>query len=228
MSNIYLIRHGFTPANNASYNGQKRLYTITTDPNMPLEMEYGRKQALEIGEFLSNLEGKTLILVSPYRRTRETLELALPKLKDSCDVEVCDELREINSGVHYGKTKEEMLEMYPESSLVYEGLKNDFFGTKYLHGESQLDVKERVKTIANRIKEISDSNKYSNILIFGHGTANRWICYWITGNYIDHPLKNGEVIMIKDNLYETVFVPNALVPLGYMVDIDKHKELINN
>jgi len=228
MPNIYLIRHGFTPANNASYNGQKYLYTIAKDKDMPLEMEYGRKQALEIGEYLSHLDGKTLILVSPYRRTKETLEIALSKLKMDYEIKVCDELKEINSGVHYGKTKEEMLEMYPESSLVYEGLKNDFFGTKYLQGESQLDVKERVKGIANRIKEISESNKYSNILIFGHGTANRWICYWITGNYIDHPLKNGEIIMIKNNLYETVFIPKTLVPLGYMVDIDKHKELIIN
>ncbi len=228
MSNIYLIRHGFTPANNASYNGQKRLYTITTDPNMPLEMEYGRKQALEIGEFLSNLEGKTLILVSPYRRTRETLELALPKLKDSCDVEVCDELREINSGVHYGKTKEETLTMYPEASLVYEGLKKDFFGTRYLQGESQLDVKERTKEIALRIKKISESNQYSNILIFGHGTVNRWLSFWITGKFIDYAPKNGEIILIKNNTYESVFIPNTLVPLGYMVDINKHKELISN
>lgn len=228
MPNIYLIRHGFTPANNASYNGQKYLYTIAKDKDMPLEMEYGRKQALEIGEYLSHLDGKTLILVSPYRRTKETLEIALSKLKMDYEIKVCDELKEINSGVHYGKTKEETLTMYPEASLVYEGLKKDFFGTRYLQGESQLDVKERTKEIALRIKEISESNKYSNILIFGHGTANRWICYWITGNYIDHPLKNGEIIMIKNNLYETVFIPKTLVPLGYMVDIDKHKELIIN
>lgn len=228
MPNIYLIRHGFTPANNASYNGQKYLYTIAKDKDMPLEMEYGRKQALEIGEYLSHLDGKTLILVSPYRRTKETLEIALSKLKMDYEIKVCDELKEINSGVHYGKTKEEMLEMYPESSLVYEELKNDFFGTKYLQGESQLDVKERTKEIANRIKKISESNQYSNILIFGHGTVNRWLSFWITGKFIDYAPKNGEIILIKNNTYESVFIPKTLVPLGYMVDIDKHKELIIN
>ena len=51
MTNIYLIRHGFTPANNANYNRQRGIREIAEDSDMPLEREYGVKQAREVGEF---------------------------------------------------------------------------------------------------------------------------------------------------------------------------------
>ncbi len=228
MCDIYLIRHGFTPANNASYNNQKKLYEIAKDQDMPLEIEYGRKQALELGEYLSNLKGKALILVSPYRRTRETLDLALSKLKVKYDLKICDEIREISSGVHYAKTKEELINMHPEAEEVLKKLSVDAMNTRYLEGESQTDVKNRVKNIALEIKKISESNKYDFILVFAHGTVNRWLSYWITGKYIDHVLKNGEIIKICNDNYESVYLPDCFVPLGYQVDIEKHKELAKN
>ena len=228
MSNIYLIRHGFTPANNASYNGQINLREIAEDKDMPLEIKYGREQASEIGKFLNNINGKTLVLASPYRRVQETMKIALSKVSFKYDLRVCEELREINSGVHYARTKEELLNMYPEAKKVLDSLKKDPLGTTYLGGESQYDVRDRVKNISLKIKKISNSSEYNNILIFGRGTANRWISYWITGKYINHTLKNGEIIRINGNNYETVFIPNSFVPLGYMIDIKKHKEIISN
>lgn len=228
MGDIYLIRHGFTPANNASYNGQINLREIAEDKDMPLEIKYGREQAIEIGEFLNSINGNALILASPYRRVQETMKIALSKVSFKYDLRVCEELREINSGVHYARTKEELLNMYPEAKKVLDSLKKDPLGTTYLGGESQYDVRDRVKNISLKIKKISNSSEYNNILIFGHGTANRWISYWITGKYIDHTLKNGEIIKINGNNYETVFIPNSFAPLGYMIDIKKHKEIISN
>jgi broad specificity phosphatase PhoE len=225
MCDIYLIRHGFTPANNASYNGQKRLREIAEDANMPLEIKYGRKQAEEVGKFLKNIDGKILVLVSPYRRTQETMEIALSEINFKYDLRICNELKEINSGVHYARTKEELIKLYPEAQEVLNALHDDPLGVRYLNGESQYDVRDRVKNIALEIKKISDSSEYKNILIFGHGTVNRWLCYWITGKFIDHTLKNGEIVKIRDNNYETVFLPNTFVPLGYMVDIEEHKTL---
>lgn len=228
MSDIYLIRHGFTPANNASYNGQKRLREIAEDRYMPLEMKYGREQAEEIGKYLNIIKGKTLVLVSPYRRTRETMNIALSENDFEYESKVCDDLAEINSGVHYARTKEELLNLYPDAEEVLNKLHEDPLGTVYLNGESQYNVRDRVKNIGLEIKKISESNEYENIIVFGHGTVNRWLSYWITGKYIDHVLKNGEIIKISNNDYETVFLPNAFVPLGYMVDIEKHKELVND
>lgn len=228
MCNIYLIRHGFTPANNASYNGQKGLREIAEDKDMPLEIKYGRKQAEEIGEFLRNIKGKALVLASPYRRVQETMKIALSKANFNYDSKVCDELKEINSGVHYARTKEELLALYPEVKEVLDGLHKDRFGTKYLNGESQYDVRDRVKNISLEIKKIRESKKYNNIIVFGHGTANRWLTYWITGKYINHTLKNGEIIKVNGDSYETIFIPKTIAPLGYMVDIEKHIELVKN
>lgn len=223
MCYIYLIRHGFSPANNASYNGQKGLREIAEDKDMPLEIKYGRKQAEEIGEFLRNIKGKILVLASPYRRVQETMKIALSKVNFNYDLKICDELREINSGVHYARTKKELLNLYPEAKEVLDNLHKDFLGTKYLNGESQYDVRDRVKNISLEIKRIKN---YDNIIVFGHGTANRWLLYWITGKYIDHALKNGEIIKVNGNSYETIFIPKTIAPLGYMVDIEKHKELV--
>ena len=55
MANIYLIRHGFTPANNANYNCQRGNREIAEDRDMPLERNYGVRQAEEAGIFLNNL-----------------------------------------------------------------------------------------------------------------------------------------------------------------------------
>lgn len=227
MSDIYLIRHGFTPSNNANYNGQEKLYTIADDKNMPLEIEYGRKQAEEIGKFLKKLRGNNLVLVSPYRRAQETANIALKGVKNYT-IKTRNELREISSGVHYGKTIKELLEMYPEAKEVFDKLLVDQLNTKYLHGESQNDVKERTKDIAIEIKNLSESNEFSNILIFAHGTVNRWLCYHLTGKFLDYAPKNGEIFKISNGEFKSVFLPESFVPLGYVVDIEKHKKLNNS
>ena len=41
MTKVYLIRHAFTPANNARYNNQEGLWKIAKDKDMPIEKEYG-------------------------------------------------------------------------------------------------------------------------------------------------------------------------------------------
>ena len=225
MSDIYLIRHGFTPANNASYNGQNNLFTIADNRNMPLDIVYGRKQAKEIGNYLKNIKGKILIYVSPYRRCKETLKIALKDISNISEIVEIEDLREIDSGVHYARTKNEVLSMYPDSIKVYESKKIDPLGTKYLYGESELDVKNRVKSIALEIKKVSKRNEYDNIFVFGHGSVNRWLSYWICDDYINHTLKNGEIIEIKNGKQKTIFIPSLVVPVGYIVDIEKHKKI---
>ena len=57
------------------------------------------------------ISGKSLILVSPYHRTKQTLEIALQEMDDDYDIRICEDLHENHSGVHYAKTKEEVLEL---------------------------------------------------------------------------------------------------------------------
>ncbi len=223
MTQIYLIRHGFTPANNAKYNNQRNLWKIAEDADMPLEMEYGEEQARELGIFLNMISGKTLILVSPYHRTRQTLEIALAEMDGVYDIRICEDLHENQSGVHYAKTKDEVLELYPEAEEFYSRIKENSLETRYFGGESEYDVRDRVKEISDKIVSISQSGKYDNIFIFGHGTVNRWIYYWINGGILPFNQKNCEVVPANgENRGKSIFLPQAWVPLGYEVDIKKY------
>ena len=224
MSNIYLIRHGFTPANNASYNNQKWLRQIAEDKDMPLEKIYGVKQAEELGIFLNTIKGKTKIYVSPYRRTKETLEIALKYMQGKYDIEVVDDIHEIYSDIHYAKTKDELLSEYPDAMKFYEEFAKDPFNTKYIGGESKYDVRDRVKNISQEIINVSNSNKYDNIFIFAHGEVNKWIYYHINNELYNFSQKNCEVILANGiNKGKIVFTPKTFVPLGFLVNIDDYK-----
>ena len=225
MTNIYLIRHGFTPANNASYNGQTGLRSIADNENMPLEINYGIKQAQELGVFLNNISGKTKIFVSPYKRCQETLNYALDNMDKKYEIETRNDIYEIDAGVFYARTIDEVLKDYPEYSKNIEELKKDKYGTKYGNGESQYDVRDRVKDFSMMIKDLSNENIYDNIFIIAHGVVNRWINFWLTDDILEHQQKNCEVLFIKDNRYKLVFTPKTFVPKGYIVDIKKHKNL---
>lgn len=220
MTDVYLIRHAFTPANNASYNGQEGLWKIALDKDMPIEKEYGEKQALELGEFLSKLKGKILIFASPYLRVQQTLKIALTKMDGDIEIKVTDELKEFNSGVHYAHTIDEVLRLYPESEKYFEAAKEDLESAVYTGGESRLDVKKRVKNIALEIQKEALSDKYDYILVFGHGMVNRYIYYHLTGQYIGYDMRNCEVIDVKGK--RSAFLPKAFVPKGFKVDINSY------
>lgn len=225
MTNIYLIRHAFTPANNANYNGQTNLRSIADNENMPLEITYGIKQAQELGVFLNNISGKTKIFVSPYKRCQETLSYAMKNMHKDYDIEVNEDIHEIDADVFYARTHEEILKHFPEFSDVIFNLKKDKYGTKYGNGESELDVKKRVENFSKSIIKLANKNEYDNIFIIAHGVVNRWINYWLTGKIMDHQQKNCEVLLIKNNIEKLVFSPKTIVPKEYMVDIEKHKNI---
>ncbi len=220
MTGVYLIRHAFTPANNASYNGQEGLWKIAKDKDMPIEKEYGVQQALELGEFLNSLKGKILILASPYLRVQQTLKTALSKMHGDYEIKTVNDLIEFNSGVHYAHTIDEVLRMYPESKKYFEDAKNDLDNAIYTGGESRNHVKDRVKNIALEIQKYYLSDKYDYILVFAHGTVNHYLYYWLTGEYIDHDMKNCEVFSVMDK--RGLFMPKTFVPKGFMVNIDEY------
>ena len=220
MGNIYLIRHGFTPANNANYNNQRGLSLIASDEDMPLDRIYGVSQALELGSFLNGIRGKSLILVSPYKRTRETLDYAMQNMNGEFDVMIVDDLKEINSGVCYAKTREEIIEEDDGALGFFEEFDNDPFNTPYLGGESFYDVMNRVSGISLKIKELSD--EYDNIFVFDHGTVNKCIFYNLYDCLYDYQ-KNCEVIKANgEDMGTSVFVPVAWAPKGYTINIDEY------
>lgn len=220
MTKLYLIRHAFTPANNASYNNQRNLWKIAKDKDMPIEKVYGVRQALELGEFLGKLSGKILIYVSPYYRVRQTLGYSLFNMSGNYDIRKLDELYEFNSGVHYAHTIDEVLQMYPSSKKYFEDAKMDLESAVYTGGESRNMVKDRVRDVALRLKREALSGEYDYILVFGHGMTNRYIYYHITGKMPDYDMKNCEILSVSDR--KSIFLPKTFVPKGFMVDIDSY------
>jgi broad specificity phosphatase PhoE len=105
---VVLVRHGETEW---SRDGR---HTGRTD--MPLTGR-GREQARQAGRALRGMEF-ALVLVSPLRRARETLELA--GLRGPA--EVCDDLREWDYGEFEGRTTPEIRAERPGWSLWRDGV----------------------------------------------------------------------------------------------------------
>ena len=232
MTNIYLIRHGFTPANNANYNRQRGIREIAEDSDMPLEREYGVKQAREVGEFLNSLIcGKTLVFVSPYRRTLETFKYACEVMNGDLEVSVDERIREIDSGVHYARVASDVFRDFPETREFFDS-RDTYLAdvVPFYGGESQKDVRDRVASFAYDVQMISESEYYDNILIFTHGVAMKWIYYWLSeGKKLKFGIKNCEVIKASgDDIGKSLFIPVAYVPKGFVIDIPRYIDLVNN
>ena len=241
---ILLIRHGFSLANNVGWNLQRGLAKILGmlgwDEHVPLD-DYGIAQAKETGVFLAKLlKGKrVLFIVSPYQRTRETLENIVGQFDDttSIDIMVEDSIREMNAGVHFGKTSDELEELYPEEyaerNEVISSLndKKDKRFIPYIGGEGHQDVRRRVRSFVRRLEKLAKGSdgkpQYDYICVIGHNFINQWIYYWLNNKQkIDvKGIKNGEVIIGNgENAGKSIFAPATFVPKGYVIDFEKYKE----
>ena len=103
---LYLARHGETEGN---FNGR---YCGICDT--PLT-EKGKAQSLELSLKLREIKFHD-IYVSPLKRCRETLNLALGK---GIEIREDERLRERSFGIFENKTYEEILEKYPEEERLW-------------------------------------------------------------------------------------------------------------
>lgn len=245
-SKILLIRHGFSLANNVSWNKQtgleKKLGMLSYDENVPLA-DYGILQAKETGEFLSNLflGKKILFIVSPYQRTKETMENILKQFNSkeiTVDIIVDETIREIDAGIHFAKTKDELQETYPEEYGTYlstienlKEFKNKSF-IPFIGGEGQQDVRRRVHHFSKKLdkmaSEMEGANlKYDYICVVSHNFVNQWIYYWLNDKKELNikGVKNCEVIIGNgEDAGKSLFIPETFVPKGYFVDLEKYQQ----
>lgn len=189
---IYLIRHAESEGNiNGRFNG-------VTD--LPLS-ENGRKQALLLGSFLSDIQFNK-IYTSKLKRAYETAGLSLPEHKG--EFIRLGQLNEINGG-DWEKVKwTDLPSKWPEQFRNWEEQPEL---TQMPNGESVAELSERSITIFTKI--IKNGNAADSIAIFTHGTVIKALIAHI----LKLPLSSLRDIAWYENASATkvVFIDNRCI-----------------
>ncbi|MGQ7297745.1 histidine phosphatase family protein [Quadrisphaera sp. KR29] len=150
-ASLWLLRHGESEGNLASEAawaaGAEALDLDTPDARVPLSAR-GRDQAGAVGRWLAGLpeaERPTRVLVSPYRRARETLATALAAGGLDLPVTGDERLRERDLGVLDGLTGHGIRARYPEEAERRRRLGKVWYRPP--GGESWADVVGRVRAV---------------------------------------------------------------------------------
>ena len=155
MGKIFIVRHGQTSGNRA------RKYFGITDTELN---EQGMIQAGLISKRLEK-ESISKIYSSSLKRAVKTAEIIAKPHRIS--VELKEDLREINFGDWEGLSFQEIQKSY---SHEFSEWQNNIMNFTTPHGESILELKERVETAFN---EILNSAKENNVVIVTHGGSIR-------------------------------------------------------
>ena len=160
LSELLLVRHGESEANRlageAEQSGALRIDLPARDADVPLSA-LGREQAEAVGRALAGLgrgERPTAAWVSPYRRARETAELAVEEWGRDLPLRVDERLRDRELGILDGLTWAGVQELHPE-----EAARRKFLG-KFYHrppgGESWADLAARVRSLLRDLGDEGD------------------------------------------------------------------------
>ncbi len=152
---LWIIRHGESTANAASNaaenSGSLEVPLITRDMDTPLSPR-GETQAAALGRRVACYDQlPTVILASPYVRTRQTTALLCAQLPEASRPRILydERLRERERGVFDGLTRKGVAEFIPQ-----EAAKREFLG-KFYHrapgGESWCDVVQRLRAVVDRV-----------------------------------------------------------------------------
>lgn len=164
----FAMRHGQSESN---IGNNMHGVVSTRAENVDHLTEQGKAQALQAVESLKD-EKIDLIFVSPFMRTRETLEILKEKLGYKDEQIVFDKrLSEIDAGELEGKN-------WDDYKNAFKDAKERFLSSSH-KGESLLDVKNRMM---NFVYEIEEKYKNKNILIISHNAA-LWMLFAGTSGY---------------------------------------------
>lgn len=179
---LILVRHGQSEGNVAAEAADRdELHKIDVparDPDVVLS-ETGRRQAEAVGHWLRELpEDKRpqVVWTSPYRRARETAEIALETSGLHLDFRVDERLRDRDMGITDMLTGAGIRDRHPE-----EAERRAWIGKFYYRppgGESWADVAFRVRSLLN---ELMTMEREERILITGHDVVILLFCYVADG-----------------------------------------------
>ncbi len=178
---ITFVRHGDTES---SESGLCQRFSESLS-------DAGRNQAKKIAEALKD-ETYDMVYVSTMRRAIETAEQILiyhPEAKIIYDASIC----EYNSGEWEGKSREWRAIKRRE---IAKKLNIHIWEVRPPKGESQKDVKHRVKEFFGKLK----MKKLKSILIVSHSTPIFFILYYLLNLSLDdwdkYHLNPGEYLII--------------------------------
>lgn len=180
-SHIILVRHGQSVGNVAAETAERdhaeRIDVPARDPDVSLS-DTGREQASAVGRWLSDLpedERPTVVWSSPYRRARETAEVALNVADVHLDYRVDERLRDRDMGITDQLTAAGIRARFPE-----EAERRAWIGKFYYRppgGESWADVAMRVRAV---LADIALS-PHDRVLVSAHDVVNLLFCYVAEG-----------------------------------------------
>jgi len=166
---LILVRHGQSEGNVAAESAQRdnleRIAVPARDPDVELSA-LGREQATAVGRWLSELpegEQPEIVWTSPYRRARESAEIALEEAGTDLKVRVDERLRDRDMGITDMLTGAGIRAKYPE-----EAERREWLGKFYYRppgGESWADVALRVRAV---LTDIAHTERHERVLVAAH------------------------------------------------------------
>ena len=168
LQQVILVRHGQSEGNVAAEaaqrDGLERIDVPARDPDVELS-ETGREQAAAVGRWLSELaddDRPGIVWTSPYRRARQTGEIALRAATLDLDFRVDERLRDRDMGITDMLTGAGIRKKYPE-----EAERREWIGKFYYRppgGESWADVAGRVRAVLSDLAQ----EKHDIALVTAH------------------------------------------------------------
>lgn len=166
---LILVRHGQSEGNlaaeAATRDGVERIDVPARDPDVVLSRT-GREQARAVGTWLrdrSDDERPDIVWTSPYRRARETAEIALEVCDVALDFRVDERLRDRDMGITDMLTSAGIKARYPE-----EAERREWIGKFYYRppgGESWADVAQRVRAV---LSDLANNETAERVLVTAH------------------------------------------------------------
>jgi len=205
---LILVRHGQSEGNVAAEAAQRdhleRIDVPARDPDVTLSAT-GREQAAAVGRWLAELgedERPQVVWTSPYRRARETAEVALEVADLRIDQRVDERLRDRDMGVTDKLTAEGIRAAYPD-----EAERRDWLGKFYYRppgGESWADVAMRVRAV---LTDLAKTERHPRVLVTGHDVVLLLFCYVAEGldeqqvlaRARDNALHNAAICRLRRN-----------------------------
>ncbi len=164
-----VVRHGQSVGNLAADRAEATaghfVEVDQPDSEVPLTA-LGEQQAVAVGHWLAQLpdqELPTVVLSSPYRRARQTAELALAQLGQPLRLGIDERLRDRELGI-----LDRLTSVGVAARLPQEHQRRQFLGKFYYRppgGESWADVALRLRSL---LAELRREHPQGRILLFAH------------------------------------------------------------